>query len=284
MMNIDHLKTDIILDSQTGIHFSRLNASSATGRMHDHDFAELFIINRGEIVHKINGKSKTVKKGQVVFIRPRDVHGFSDIGIKCELYNLAFRADLLDKCVDFSDRAISSSEYYALRMPSVLQLEENLLKQIDFDLEMAADLLMTAPGTARTMFYAVILKLYALRFAPGEQDEGTEIPSWLRELCDKMSNKENFIAGLSRMQKLACCSPEHLCRTCQKYLGKSPTEYINELRVKYAASQLLHSDEKVIAVAMNSGFPNLSHFYHQFKKIYNTSPAAFRKQQQKQII
>ena len=79
-------------------------------------------------------------------------------------------------------------------------------------------------------------------------------------------------------------TPEHLSRVFRKYLNETPTDYINELRLNYAANLLSNSDENIPFISMEAGFENLSHFYHLFKKKFNTSPAEFRKKTQKITI
>lgn len=283
-MQIEHLKSEDKIDFSNGINFNRLSGSSATPRLHDHDFCEFFLINRGEIIHKINGRSEIVKENQVVFIRPNDVHGFGNSGAECELYNIAFRNQLLVKCANFAENGLSLEAFYSPEFPPVLDLDEEEKKHVVNELELAGEELVSNPFSAKTRFYILVLKLFARRFSQSNQLTHSKIPAWFDDLCSKMKQKNNFILGLTRMQELAYCSPEHLCRSCQSYLDKSPTEFINELRINYAASQLIYSDEKIFAIAMNCGFPNLSHFYHQFKKIYRLSPAAYRRKQQQQVV
>ena len=78
------------------------------------------------------------------------------------------------------------------------------------------------------------------------------------------------------MQKLACCTPEHLCKSFRRYLDKSPTEFINELRINYAARLLADSNEEIGAISYDLNFQSLSRFYHLFKKYYGISPARYR--------
>ncbi|MBN1864700.1 MAG: helix-turn-helix domain-containing protein [Victivallales bacterium] len=283
-MKIEHLKSEDKVDFFKGINLARLSAFSVTSKLHDHDFAEIFFINMGEIIHKINGRSQVVKAGQVVFIRPDDVHGFGNSGAECEMYNLAFRRQLLEKCADFAENSISLEAFYSPDDPPVLELDEIEKAQLSHEIESAGGELIANPQGARCRLYIIVLKLFAARFPQINRQPAAGMPAWLDELCAKMRQKNNFIKGLHRMQELACCSPEHLCRCFKNRLGQSPTEFINELRINYAASLLIHSDEKIFTIAMNSGFANLSHFYHQFKKIYRLSPAVYRKKQQQHVV
>ena len=103
-----------------------------------------------------------------------------------------------------------------------------------------------------------------------------EIPEWLLKAADGMQNKDNLKKGLSSLRKLACRSDEHISRSFKNHLDRTPTEFINELRVKYAASSLLNTDDKIDFIAMESGFSNLSHFYHVFKDFFGISPKRYR--------
>jgi len=59
-----------------------------------------------------------------------------------------------------------------------------------------------------------------------------------------MNHPENLRSGLKSMLSLAPCTQEHLCKCFRKYLGVSPTEFINEQRIKTAAKQIVETDAK----------------------------------------
>jgi len=86
-----------------------------------------------------------------------------------------------------------------------------------------------------------------------------------------MAKRENLFGGLKRMKQLAPCTQEHLCKCFRKYLDKTPMEFINEQRIKQATKQIVETDAKILAVAMELGFISLSRFYSMFKKFYGIS-------------
>lgn len=65
----------------------------------------------------------------------------------------------------------------------------------------------------------------------------------------------------------------------QKSLGVSITAYLTKLRLYHAKSALLESDEKILTIAMDSGFGSLSRFYEVFTKQTGNTPQAYRQQQ-----
>ena len=92
-----------------------------------------------------------------------------------------------------------------------------------------------------------------------------------------MERRENYTTGLSRLLALANMSQEHLTRSFRRYIGMTPTEYINGKRLSLAA-QLLCRGHAVIEICGACGFNSLSRFYRLFTERYGCAPKAFRTQ------
>jgi len=58
--------------------------------------------------------------------------------------------------------------------------------------------------------------------------------------------------------------------------GKAPTEYLNELRISRAKELLVDTKDKILQIALQSGFESLSTFYTQFRKVAGVSPNEYR--------
>jgi len=103
-----------------------------------------------------------------------------------------------------------------------------------------------------------------------------DMPNWLRGLCLEMMKSKNITEGLPALWRLANKSPEYLARVFQKHLRKTPTEFINELRLEYAARAIISTDAKIVDICAEAGFENLSHFYHLFVERYSMPPKRYR--------
>ena len=77
--------------------------------------------------------------------------------------------------------------------------------------------------------------------------------------------------------KMANISASTLLRLFKQHTGKTPRDFIRELRMVTAARQLLVTDERVSTIAYELGFDNLSHFSKKFKSVYGMSPQQYRK-------
>jgi AraC-like DNA-binding protein len=72
-------------------------------------------------------------------------------------------------------------------------------------------------------------------------------------------------------------SPAAFSRFFRRSLGKTFTEYVNDLRCAEAANQLRRSDKPIAALAQDCGFSTLSHFNKQFLLRYEQTPRHYRK-------
>ena len=94
-----------------------------------------------------------------------------------------------------------------------------------------------------------------------------------------MKKPDNFTLGQNRMVEICGKSPEHLSRTMKKYMNVTPTDFINNLKVNYAANLLANTNLKITDICYEAGFGNISYFYMLFNDAYWKTPKDFRKSQ-----
>lgn len=76
--------------------------------------------------------------------------------------------------------------------------------------------------------------------------------------------------------RLVHISPAAFSRYFCREVGKSFTEYINDIRCGETCLQLRATDKPVALIASECGFATLSNFNHQFRRRMGLSPRAFR--------
>ncbi len=81
---------------------------------------------------------------------------------------------------------------------------------------------------------------------------------------------------LSEAAQLVNMSESAFSHYFKKRTFKSFSQFVNELRVGYAARVLMETDKTISEAAFESGFNNLSNFNRIFKKVKNCSPTDFR--------
>lgn len=89
---------------------------------------------------------------------------------------------------------------------------------------------------------------------------------------------ENYTSDISRegLASAVDISPNYLSTLFITYTGKKINEYINSLRIKDAARQLAETDEKIIDIALSTGFDTLATFIRNFKKETGKTPSEYR--------
>lgn len=84
--------------------------------------------------------------------------------------------------------------------------------------------------------------------------------------------------SLDEIIKIFPVDKSYLCRLFKEYMGKSIFDYLLEVRLQKAMWLLKTTGDKVLYIAMQSGFTDLAYFNRQFKKHQKMSPTQYRHQ------
>lgn len=244
---------------------------------HYHDFFEIFLVSEGNIIHKINGEKHHLREGNLVFIRPDDVHSFSEIhNNKFQLINLEFPRQVLKNLFSYlSNTEIQDALLKSIQPKTVLlnKIETSTLKERLIQLNC---LPFSDQYTIGLHLRSILCKVFIEYFFKTEMLTHSSIPGWFVELCDLMRRKENFTGGINTLLQLSGKSHGYICKCFCEYLNTTPVKFINSLKLNYAANLLTTTDYEIIDIAMESGFDSLSHFYHIFKDSFHVSPQKLR--------
>ncbi len=111
------------------------------------------------------------------------------------------------------------------------------------------------------------------------------VPSqWLTKNNDRLSKifaylVEHFTESisLSVLASIANMNEAALCRYFKAQTNQTITQYVTDLRIRYACDLLTKGEDSVTQVCFQVGFENVSHFIQAFKKLRNQTPFEFRK-------
>ncbi|MFA7287985.1 MAG: AraC family transcriptional regulator [Melioribacteraceae bacterium] len=278
------LYSEDLIDRETEIHYAFHKSLKSITTIHTHNFYELFLVVSGEVIHVINEKNQKLSEGSLVFIRKQDIHYYKQSGESdCNIINLAFRESTLKDLFGYLSEGFPSKGLLEGKTPIHVFLTSGEREILSTKLQHLNTIPLNEKGQIKTALRILLFEIFTKYFSQ-INEEKSEFPEWLDSLTYEMQKKENFTGGIKTLYILSNRTPEHLSRVFKKYYNISPTGYINELRLNYAANILANSDENIVQVSLDAGFENLSHFYHLFKKKFNKSPAEFRNQNQKSII
>ncbi len=83
---------------------------------------------------------------------------------------------------------------------------------------------------------------------------------------------------LDALSKNFGISKYHMSREFKRYIGKSPNDYLIDIRLDHAKVLLVDSARTIAEIGQLVGIPNTNHFLYLFKTREGITPSAFRKQ------
>jgi AraC family transcriptional regulator len=94
-----------------------------------------------------------------------------------------------------------------------------------------------------------------------------------KELMHESMSGHLSLASLARAARL---SPRHFTRLFTRATGRSPHQYLLEIRIEKAKALLERPELRIIDVATAVGYANPSHFADAFTKVTSVSPSKYR--------
>lgn len=101
----------------------------------------------------------------------------------------------------------------------------------------------------------------------------------LKEILLYINDHYTQNISISDMASLMNVTEQYFCRYFKNFLGISFTEYVNEIKVRKAARDLVFTNMSVCEIAQKHGFANTGYFFKNFKKKFSMTPAQYRKEQ-----
>ena len=245
---------------------------------HDHDFYEFFLVYRGSLIHHLNGEEIILHEKTVQFIFPQDTHSFqvNSNDMNASLINIAFPVNLLSGDLVFLSNYLlrivhKNSQRHLSVSDSLWSVYLDKIRYINS---------ASSYNKKLAVFQSLLMDIL-VEFLNTEDTKNHDIPMWLEKAYSEMEKKDNYISGLNRFIELSGKSQEHLTRQMKKHYSKTPTEYINDLRLQESARMLVHTNESVLNIIFKSGFINVSYFIKLFKQKYSMTPNEYRNSNKK---
>ena len=274
------------LDPETEAHYAFYHAFQEISTIpHCHDFYELFLVVNGRIQHIINNTTQKLTAGTLIFIRPDDVHYYrQDKNNDCQLINLSFAEKTMQDFLDYVGKGFEHTQFLDSLLPLSLILTMGQKKQVQLKLENLKQIPFNDKLKSRTNLRILLFELFTQYFLQEKSSLFEGAPAWFNKLCRQLQEPKNMMGGIETAHDLVNVTPEHMARMFKKYTDKTPTQYINNLRLNYSLNLLLYTDLSILEIALEISFDSLSHYYHLFKKQYGHPPAKVRKINQRSLI
>jgi len=240
---------------------------------HRHDFEELLIITRGDIVHYIDTKKEEVRGPVVIYVAEGKVHQFAP-GKDARGWIVRYRSEFIPE---------SKFHFYSYFLDWInYSLDSNFCINSLDDLcrMMLRELQQVTPdySTLKHLLNALISKLEAERDTPYKQHAAqgnTQLMAFNNFLKILQYNYKRA-EGVQFYAEKMNTSARNLNLICTTVFGKSVSEIIETRKLTEARNLLLNSDLSVSEIGFELGYNEKSYFSRVFRKKTGLSPTEFR--------
>jgi AraC family transcriptional regulator len=139
-------------------------------------------------------------------------------------------------------------------------------------------------GTASVSWeeMGVRVAAHALQLSEGRAPGGRGAPAGavarVTQAVRRIERDPDDELSLGRLAESARLSPYQFLRTFERLTGVTPHQFVLRARLRRAATRLATSPEKILDLALESGFGDLSNFNRAFRAEFGVSPRAYRRQ------
>jgi AraC family transcriptional regulator len=134
----------------------------------------------------------------------------------------------------------------------------------------------TKPAACALTVEALIWELLATAAGMQNREKGAK-PSWWGRVKDLLHADFRRDLRISELATEAGVHPVHLARVFRRVSGKTPGEYLQRLRVKFASEKLTLTDCRIAEISADAGFADQSHMTRVFRRYTRTTPRELRR-------
>lgn len=248
--------------------------------MHWHQSIEILVPILGDLILNINGREIIVPSGDLYIINSKEIHSILDFTNSPIYKGFVLQIDynsIVNCCEDIDNYVFKQISDLETKR-TILQIIYNLIyscqqKQEYMKIKATSELLM--------LIYILIskLKVKKTNFSNVLEDKYHKRLIAITEYI-----KENYQENLciNDIAKHFDISSGYLSKLFKDNLNITPKEYISKIRLKKAYDDVVLTNDSMINIAMNHGFPNIKSFNHDFKKVYSMTPMSYRQKMRKE--
>jgi AraC-like DNA-binding protein len=253
-------------------------------RLHRHDALEILVFLDGECEFFCEGKTYSLKRGDVVVIPPYAVHkAIVKSPDSYERIIVSVNEHLMDDFISSSPSMKENIVYQKTRGSYLLHLHSKNFQDIISLLQELNDRIKNGEDTFSFSLHYLLFQVLQVIFDPASnrpdlsnKDElDQRFVSILEYIESHLTEPDLSLENVSKHFHL---NKYYFSHYFKKNMNLPFYRYVSLKRLSFAVTMIKQNQLSIEKIALNCGFPDYSSFYRLFKKEYNLSPKRFQKE------
>ncbi len=247
--------------------------------LHKHDFVEILWVKSGSGLLLSGGKERCFAKNFLYISKPGEIHVLDpDGGVQMDFTYVAIDRQVME---NFGRDVLSEEgEFYRENFLGtslkLTQFEISFLNKAASELAWQNDSLVA--------IYRFLINLYWQVKNAFVSALPSDTPVWLGDACGRIRNPENLAKGLPKFREICGKDMSYINRAMRKYMDCTPTEFINDARLRYAKWLLENSSFSEGEISETCGFSDLPYFCRKFRDKYECTPSDYRRRVRNPVV
>ena len=244
-----------------------------------HEHFETVITLKNNYIHTVNGIPVRPEIGDVVILRHQDCHSAHPIDNSAEhiCRDIYIDPKPFKEACDFISPTLFV-KIMTLKDPPSFHLDENELasfeESVDFSYLYAMAKDYEVYKSVKRIVACSLIGIYVKKSFETEKP----LPECLEKLLLTLQRNGAGRKSIAETAGEIGYSPDYLNRLFREHFGKSIEQYVIECRIFDSLTLLLQTDMPVNEIALKMGWECTGNYINHFKKIYNATPANYRKE------
>lgn len=250
---------------------------------HWHDEVELIYIIKGAGIIRVDADTREVTGPALVLVLPGQLHAIRRIGREpLEYRNILFHPDMIYS----KKEGVTEWEYLRpfldghLGIPSFIDPSlpafRHLIEPIEAFGEKVDRTEDGYPLMVKSQLYLLLYRI--LKNVPRKTDGRVRgINHRIKPILTYMMEHYSESITVAEAASVVGFSEAHFMRFFRENMGVSFITYLRGYRLSKAEELIRTTDDSILSIAEDTGFPSLSYFIQHFGKKYGMTPLQYRK-------
>jgi AraC-like DNA-binding protein len=274
---VKEFQPDILMCESVGMYISlpRDEFTFFTRGSHKHQGYEFMLPITDMPLMKIDRKDVYARKYHVIPINPMQEHGVSGRMDRVKFISILFDEDFFNNIIGdaFKQKNLTfRNENYPVSM-ELYSLIMIFIKESTLDSPERRIMLQNLGQTIAILIFRDIKKESNL-FQLGKPFNAGTIK--IQKVVEYIKENYQKECTLDELSEIAGISRYYLIRIFKHYMGKTPYDYLLDIRIENAKLLLAKGNASITDICHECGFNNMSHFIRTFKKKNGITPSTYK--------